>query len=554
MLNALVAITAITQILVGLLVYQKKRHSITNITFGFISLTTLAWAVTNYAYTLNPTSKSALEIIRTILFFVVLQNAVFYIFAHNYPSDAQTIRTKKLFVFLACSVIVALATLSPYVFTSVTVSHGQSNPNPGPLIALFIAHALYAIGTGLRSFYKKISHAKGQLKKELQFIFFASILNWGVVPITNFVITLVFHTTFFAKVSPVYTLAFGGIIAYAIVAQRLFNIQAAVARSVGYFLTVVSLAAAYTISAFTVSSLLLGSHSVRVQTQIVYIVLALVLAISFQYVKKIFDHITNTLFYQDAYDPQELLNKLNRVLVTAVGLNELLSGTVRVIDNALKTEFCLVVLIVPGAKAPRIVGTAKKSFSSEDLAQAHSRITAARSHQQVIVTDYLGAEKETLKHLLAKNDIAALAQLSDNSRKNEKELGHIILGPKKSGNPYSAQDVRLMETIANELVIAIQNALRFEEIQQFNITLQQKVTEATHKLTETNTRLRQLDETKDDFISMASHQLRTPLTSVKGISALVLDGDAGEISRISASFWRKRSPVRSGWCTLLPTF
>ncbi len=43
-------------------------------------------------------------------------------------------------------------------------------------------------------------------------------------------------------------------------------------------------------------------------------------------------------------------------------------------------------------------------------------------------------------------------------------------------------------------------------------------------------KLRALDEAKDDFISMASHQLRTPLTSVKGYISMLLEGDVGPIS------------------------
>jgi signal transduction histidine kinase len=39
-----------------------------------------------------------------------------------------------------------------------------------------------------------------------------------------------------------------------------------------------------------------------------------------------------------------------------------------------------------------------------------------------------------------------------------------------------------------------------------------------------------MDATKDEFVSMASHQLRTPLTSVKGYISMVLEGDAGKIS------------------------
>ena len=43
-------------------------------------------------------------------------------------------------------------------------------------------------------------------------------------------------------------------------------------------------------------------------------------------------------------------------------------------------------------------------------------------------------------------------------------------------------------------------------------------------------KLNKINATKDDFISMASHQLRTPLTSVKGYISMLLDGDFGRLS------------------------
>src|SRR5581483_1895886 len=76
-----------------------------------------------------------------------------------------------------------------------------------------------------------------------------------------------------------------------------------------------------------------------------------------------------------------------------------------------------------------------------------------------------------------------------------------------------------------------QNSLRFEEIQHFNITLQQKIEAATKELKKANIRLRELDKSKDEFISMASHQLRTPLTSVKGYLSMILEGDVGPVTK-----------------------
>jgi len=51
------------------------------------------------------------------------------------------------------------------------------------------------------------------------------------------------------------------------------------------------------------------------------------------------------------------------------------------------------------------------------------------------------------------------------------------------------------------------------------------------KLAMANDQLRKLDNAKTEFISIASHQLRTPLTSVKGFVSLILEGSYGEISK-----------------------
>lgn len=44
-----------------------------------------------------------------------------------------------------------------------------------------------------------------------------------------------------------------------------------------------------------------------------------------------------------------------------------------------------------------------------------------------------------------------------------------------------------------------------------------------------NNKLKELDKQKDEFVSMAAHELRSPLTAIKGYLSMVIEGDAGDI-------------------------
>ena len=53
---------------------------------------------------------------------------------------------------------------------------------------------------------------------------------------------------------------------------------------------------------------------------------------------------------------------------------------------------------------------------------------------------------------------------------------------------------------------------------------------AIRELTHANLRLRQLDKAKDEFISIASHELRNPMSIIKGNISMILSGDIGSVN------------------------
>lgn len=424
------------------------------------------------------------------------------------------------------------------------VSNGEAQQvTYSRLFILYVGIILFYFIYGFAKLIQKWRRASRNTKAGISLIFIGLATAATANVLTNVLFPLAISDR--ATVEKLNLIGYAGLVAMAlciyvsITMQRLFDIRLAAIRALSYFLALVSVAALLILITLGVASVFIqGGLSYQVERW-VYASMAVLLAAAFPFLKRKFDKLTDRLFYQDAYDPQIFLAQLNRTLVATIELEKLLRTCAQVIADNLKADYCLFGVRETGFKGVRIVGTIQKDFTAVDVMDAR-HITPHMPN--VVVADYLPAEAFKLKRILSKNDIAVLVRLvpkltgMDSASEG---LGYIMLGQKRSGNMYTSQDVRMLEIIANELVIAIQNALHFEEIQRFNVTLQEEIENATRKLRRANQRLIEMDETKDDFISMASHQLRTPLTSVKGYLSMVLDEDVGKLNAAQAKMLRQ---------------
>lgn len=89
------------------------------------------------------------------------------------------------------------------------------------------------------------------------------------------------------------------------------------------------------------------------------------------------------------------------------------------------------------------------------------------------------------------------------------------------------------ELIINTLFLALTIPLGIFLIRnvQREVEARERVEQLAKKLRTANKRLKRLDEMKSEFVSVASHQLRSPLTSIRGYSSMLLEGSFGKIPK-----------------------
>ena len=527
---SLLLFAGIVNALLGLVVLLRNRRQTNALSFSILLFSVGGWAIGIAGFLLAVDNHSALIWAKAYYMFPLAIAFSIVYFSYTFPDRPLSVVSKIWHYIAALGFFVNTVPLIAYshYLTTGIVEHPWGREVVLGVMAyeLYSVYLLVCFAGSLYVIFQKIKKLQGVYSKQASLFFVGFSISSVFGVLFNLILPGLGNYRLI-WLGPLFTAILGATMAVSIVRHKMFDVRTFIVRSIAYILSLTVLASLFGVVVFgTAKELFNLQLSFVVQ---VYISFGTALAaLAFSRLKSFFDRVSNRLFYQDAYDTQTLLDTLNRHLVANTNIEQLLRRSAAIIGDNFKAEFCYFGINASDHLPQRVIGGGRRWVSPEDIGFMRS-LTAQLKHK-IIVTDELEPEHERLRTMLRRYDIAILGRLSATANHKVDGLGYLILGARRSGNPYNAKDIRALEIIVNELVLATENSLRFEQIQHFNETLQDNISEATRNLRKSNEKLQNLDATKDEFITMASHQLRTPLTAVKGYLSLVLEGDAGRLN------------------------
>ncbi len=529
-LGLVVALVAtVVNLTLGVFVLAQDIKSKTGKMFALTILVGCAWIISaaisespSFGFDINNASNSIA--FATGYLVMVCAMSFTYIFPVIKKPKAST-----LAVVVSASIIsVGLSLTSLVAGTADKVANGVIEFTVGSLVWLYVILFMIPVVILAHNLFTRMrSGLPTRQRQQAKMVLVAFVGTSLIGIVLNLIIPTVTGSWWSTQFGPVAIIFMSVVLVYAMVRHRLFDIKRAAIRTFSYVLSLVTLSIIYYLIAYLVSNIILRMSPDDTSSVIspLNVALALLLAFLFQPVKRLFDRVTNLLFYRDVYNIEEFFARLTKRLSIITDLKVLLQYSSSEIKSTLKASFGAFYIYQIEKPSVYIATDKRKKLPKEDVAMLDAHVLNNR--KEIIITDQLlDQDDKDLKKMLDSHRIALVLPITKDSIIS----GYLFLGEHLSSQ-YTTTDTRALLTIADELTIAIQNALSVQEVRELNESLQQRVDNATKELRASNAQLQKLDKAKDDFISMASHQLRTPLTSVKGYISMVREGDVGKITK-----------------------
>ena len=496
---------AVFTLSLGLFIYLKNKNNPVNRTFAMFLFSVSIWNIDVFGILSAPNADFAKiwgKVFRPGLLFAPATSLHFVLHFVGLKPD-QKIFKRLLVAVYGNSIIFSGINLTPY-FTGEAVKYSwgytvQSGPLYPYFITTFFIFLVISFVLLFRQYFKVDRYQQHRIKYFLLGLFvcfllgsvsFLPMLGLEVYPLGSTAVTIgLFIAT------------------YSVAQHRLMDVSVFMAKALGYILSIAILAIPLTLALIFLEEYFFQKTAVTFS--IIMLLMGVIVAVAFGKIKSQMDRAMHQIIVRDKYFYHRVLEEFSRRLVTIVDLNRLLNMLADTVERSMGVSRISIFLYNSEKEAFRLA-LVRGSPESEMMNIFFKSTDPSIQWLQEKKESVLRAEVErNPKGPKAKEILEMMGRLQAEVCLPlvymDRLIGFINLGHKLAKEMYYREDLDLLNTLANQVAIAVENANLYE-----NLKKSQRIMRRTDRLASLGT-----------LISSLAHEIRNPLVSIKTFTQLL---------------------------------
>ncbi|MBN1617869.1 hypothetical protein JW887_00825 [Candidatus Dojkabacteria bacterium] len=529
--NLLIIVTGCLSVIVPIFLFSRNRKSSSYLILVILAIITgPLWAISIALFREATDTVRALFWNRMIYVIAILIGFSFFYFIKAFPKKKEIGVLPTLLVHIVGLILLVILLFTDYFIEKIILNDAGNSVQLGGGYVLWLIWMLSIFGIGIISIINEFSKLGDVERNQLRYFVIAIIIpSIGVVP-TNAVLPL-FGEYRYIWIGPLLMIPMNLIIAYGISRTRFIGAGVVQKTVVRFLALVINVSFIHFLLSFLKS--FIQEHTSLAHLDIIFVfgeITFIVLGIMLSYgwinrvlVRAVVRRYYNEVEVRDQFirsTSSELdLDKISTVVFSTLytSMNISRAGLVMLDnrnDEVVYQRFKNIVDLSLGDLKEMYYFWEASSFKDEPLLLNELEYVLGNQIGQLSSKESERIQKAI--KFLNDNRISGIFSFTH----RDSLTGFLLIGMENKLY-FHSEDVDLLELLVNNVGVAISRALLYQEVRNFNETLQAKVDEQTHTLRDKVDELEKAQQRERDMLDILGHELRTPLSIIRNAFGLI---------------------------------